>query len=110
MIRITMLALGVALGAPTAALAASVDDRAAEMAADIEQGRTDGSITWAEGIALRQQQYAIARKEADLKSDGYLSRADRRELRDMQDEAESHIGQEANDGWRRLRWLPRFGK
>ncbi len=47
MIRITMLALGVAVAAPTAALAAGVDDRAAEMAADIEQGRRDGSITWA---------------------------------------------------------------
>lgn len=109
MIKMSTLALGLLIAAPAAALAGP-DERADEQAAKIELGRRDGSITWTEGIALRKQQNDIARKETELKSDGYLSRADRRVLRDMQNEADEHIDQEANDGWRRIWWLPRVGR
>ncbi|MFN3624809.1 MAG: hypothetical protein ACK4TP_12190 [Hyphomicrobium sp.] len=106
-----ILAAATALIATTAAAsAASIDDRQEYQAKRIEQGRKSGKITWTEGLKLRAEQKRIANKEADFKSDGYLSKSERRQLRYMQNNASEHISDEKHDGWKRAWWLPRVGK
>lgn len=94
----------------TPALAHSHSARESEQNAWIEQGRRDGSITWREGIKLRREQRQIDRVEAGMKADGHFSRAERRTLHKLQNRSEDHIVREANDGWKRLWWLPRVGR
>lgn len=91
------------------ALAGAIDARRDHQLRQIEDGRRSGSITWREGIKLRRDQARIARLEQDMRSDGRLSRDERRTLRDLQNEAQDHIAHEKHDGWRRAWWLPRFG-
>lgn len=76
----------------------------------IEQGRKNGSITWTEGLKLRAEQKRIVNRKAQLKSKGYLTRSDRRELNSMQREASYNITKERHDAKRRPTWLPRVGK
>ncbi len=104
------LALILSIAAPALASANSIDDRRDRQAERIEKGRNNGSITWTEGIKLRAEQRKIARTEAALKSDGYLSKSDRAKLNTMQNSASHNIRAEANDGWHRLWGLPRVGK
>lgn len=110
MTRLIPLAVLVAIAAPGAAFAGKIDDRREWQAERIEQGRNDGSITWTEGIKLRAEQRRIARKESELRADGYLSAADRRAINDMQNDATHNIKSESSDGWHRLFGLPRVGK
>lgn len=93
-----------------AALAHSNNIRQQEQLDWIDQGRRDGSITWTEGLRLRREQAVIAERKAEFEADGRLSRADKRELYEMQDRAEDHIAHEATNGWHRVWWLPRFGR
>ncbi len=92
-----------------AAFAGSIDDRRDNQLRQIEAGRESGSITWREGRKLRRDQAAIAQAEYSMKADGHLSRSERRELREMQNDAQDRIAHEKHDGWRRAWWLPRFG-
>src|SRR5688500_9617348 len=70
-----ILATATALIATTAAAsAASVNDRQDYQAKRIEQGRQSGKITWTEGLKLRAEQKRIANREAQFKSDGYLTK------------------------------------
>ncbi len=87
----------------------STDARQSEQWNKIEQGRNDGSITWREGIKLRRQQAEIARIETEMRADGRLSRQEKRSLHRIQDQAQSTIVHESNDGWKRPWWLRRFG-
>ena len=106
-----ILATATAFIATTAvASAASINDRQDYQANRIEQGRKTGKITWTEGLKLRAEQKRIANKEAQYKSDGYLSKSERRSIRYMQNDAAEHIADEKNDGRRRVWWLPRVGK
>ena len=103
--------IATALIASTAAVsAASIDDRQDYQASRIERGRQSGKITWTEGLKLRAEQRRIANKEAAFRSDGYLSKSERRTLRYMQNDASEHIADEKNDARRRAWWLPRVGK
>lgn len=106
---IALAAAIVAISA-TGAFADRIDARRSNQLNQIEAGRASGSITWREGRKLRREQAQIARAESGMKSDGTLSRSERRELRDMQDGAQAHIAHEKHDGWHRLWWLPRFGR
>ena len=92
-----------------AAAAGGLDDRRDAQLRQIEAGRQTGAITWREGRRLRKEQAAIARAEYEMTSDGHLSRSERRELRDMQSDAQERIAHQRHDGWRRPWWLPRFG-
>jgi len=106
-----ILATATALIATTAvASAASYDDRQEYQGKRIEQGRKSGKITWTEGLKLRAEQKRIANKEAQFKSDGYVSKSERRQLRYLQNDAAEHIADEKSDGRRRAWWLPRVGK
>ena len=102
-----ILATATALIATTAAAsAASVDARQDYQAKRIEQGRQSGKITWTEGLKLKR----IANKEAQFKSDGYLTKSERRQLRYMQNDASEHTADEKSDSRKRAWWLPRVGK
>ena len=93
-----------------AASATSVKGTQERQADRIEHGRETGKITWTEGLKLRAEQDKIARKEAEFRSDGYLSKSENRELEEMQHDASKHIAHEAHDGWKRAWWLPRVGR
>ena len=106
-----VLATATALIATTAAAsAASVSARQDYQAKRIEQGRQSGKITWTEGLKLRAEQKRIANKEAQFKSDGYLSKSERRQLRYLQNDASQNISNEKTDSRKRAWWLPRVGK
>lgn len=107
--KILPIAFAALATSSTFALAHSTDARQAEQYRSIEQGRRDGSITWREGIKLRHEQAQIARVENHLKADGRYTRSERRAVHALQDEARRDIRREANDGWHRPWWLPRFG-
>ena len=103
--------IATALIASTAAVsAASIDDRQDYQASRIERGRETGKITWTEGLKLRAEQRSIANQEAAFRSDGYLSKSERRKIRYMQNDASEHIADEKSDARRRPWWLPRVGK
>ncbi len=89
---------------------ADIDAREQRQLGRIEQGRQDGSITWTEGLKLRAEQKFIERREQQMLADGKLSKAEKRELARLQDEAARHIKDEATDSQRRLSFLPRFGR
>ncbi len=104
------LAAGLLLASTATAFAHSNEARFAEQEAMIEQGRINGTITWREGRKLRREQRQIERVMAELKSDGYFSRADKRKVFRLQDIAEENIRCEVEDSWRRLSWAPRVGR
>lgn len=108
--KITLIATSLLMATTVGASAASIDGTQKGQAKRIEQGRESGKITWTEGLKLRSEQYSIAKVKADYRSDGYLSASERRKLRAMQDNASEHIADEKGDGWRRVWWLPRFGR
>jgi hypothetical protein len=98
------LAAGTAIASAHTAEQRSINQRLA-----IEEGRQTGSITWLEGRRLRAEQQRIMRMEKLLKADGHLSASDKRILRNMQNDARSHIYAEKTDSRRRLGFLPRIG-
>lgn len=104
--------IAAALAASTvAASAGSINTTQQRQLDRIEQGRQSGKITWTEGLKLRAEQRRIASKEAQLRSDdGYLDKYERRELRDLQRQANKNITAEKHDGKARPSWLPRVGK
>jgi hypothetical protein len=105
-----VLITAAALVATTAAASAGSINGTQERQADrIEHGRETGKITWTEGLKLRAEQNRIARKEAEFRSDGYLSKSEYRTLKKMQHDASKDIGHEAHDGWKRAWWMPRVG-
>jgi hypothetical protein len=110
MLRIGTLAFALLATSSVAAFAGRVDDRREHQYYKIEEGRQDGSITWTEGLKLRKEQKHISKVEAILKSDGYLSKRDRRLLNKLQNQAAHDIKAESNDGWHRVWWMPRFGR
>lgn len=107
--KIVLIAAGILAATSASVFAHSNDARQAEQWNKIEQGRNDGSITWREGLKLRREQAEIARTEAEMKADGRLSRQEKHTLHRIQDQAQSNIVHEANDGWQRPWWLRRFG-
>ena len=112
--QIVLIASGLLIASTAGAFAhetkASIEAREQRQLGQIEQGRQDGSITWREGIELRKQQKAIAATEAEYFADGRLSKHEKHELKELQEEAAEHIKEEQTDGWRRPSWLPRFGR
>jgi len=103
--------IAAALAATTvAANAASINRTQQHQLDRIEQGRQTGSVTWTEGLKLRAQQKRISNREAQLRSDGYLSRSDRNELRSMQRQASKNITAKKTNAKARPTWLPRVGK
>lgn len=108
--KVLFIAASALIATSAVASAASVNGTQAYHAKKIEHGRQSGKITWTEGLKLRAEQKKIARKEAQFKSDGYLTKSEYRQLKKMQRDAGKHIAHEKHDGWSRAWWLPRVGK
>jgi len=107
--KVFLIAASLLIAGTAAASAHSIDGTQYRQEKRIEHGRESGSITWIEGLKLRAEQNRIARKEADFRSDGHLSRSEYRQLRKLQQKASRHIAHEKHDGWHRVWWLPRVG-
>jgi hypothetical protein len=108
--KVFLIATSLLIAGTAAASAHSIDGTQYRQAKRIEQGRQSGKITWTEGLKLRAEQNKIARKEADFRSDGYLSSSEKRKLHVMQKKAGKNIAQQKHDGWKRVWWLPRVGR
>jgi len=108
--NIALIATGLLIVTSAAASANSIDATRDRQADRIEHGRETGKITWTEGLRLRAEQNKIARTQAAYEDKGYVTKSERRTLRNMQSDAAEHISDEKNNGWSRVWWLPRVGK
>lgn len=81
-----------------------IDQRLAEHARLIDDGRQDGSLSRSEVRQLRSQQRFIATLAARYQQDG-LSRDERADLRSLQDEAAADIFRLRNNDVRASRYL-----
>lgn len=113
--RIAIVATGILAATSASAFAhtpthGEIEAREQRQLGEIEQGRQTGAITWTEGLKLRAEQKRIKHIEDAYEADGHISKAERSNLKALQDNARSHIVQEQNDGWHRWWWLPRFGR
>lgn len=108
--KIALIATGLLIATSAAASAGSIDATKARQADRIEQGRETGKITWTEGLALRAEQRKIARTEAAYEDKGYLTKSERRTIKNMQADAADHITDKKTNGWSRAWFLPRVGK
>ncbi|MCH7343244.1 hypothetical protein LZ017_07610 [Pelomonas sp. CA6] len=68
-----------------------VDQREAQQQARIAQGAASGSLTAHETQRLEREQAAINKTEAQAKSDGTVTRKERRHLQHMQNHASADI-------------------
>ena len=110
LLTLTLVTAGAAAAAAHEPSKADIDARELRQLGQIDEGRQNGSITWREGRKLRSEQKFIATREQQMLADGKLSKAEKRELDRLQDEAAESIKQEKTDGQRRFSWLPRFGR
>ena len=109
--KIALIATGLLIATSAAASANSIDATKDRQADRIEHGRETGKITWTEGLKLRAEQRRIARTEAEYEAKGYLTKSERRDLRDHAGRRPlSTSAEEKNNGWSRIWWLPRVGK
>lgn len=107
---VAALLIATTAGASAHSTKYNVDARQDRQADAIERGRETGAITWKEGLKLKKEQREIAETEAQFRADGRLSKGERQILKNLQDEAASHIAEEKQDGWKRPSWLPRVGR
>lgn len=70
----------------------------------IEQGRSDGSLTWYEKYSLNREQTRVDQLERDALADGRLTRDEYRFIRQAQDDAARSIHAERHDGQVRGWW------
>jgi Spy/CpxP family protein refolding chaperone len=104
-------AAAILVGLVSAASANGVEDRQTYQFGRIEEGRQEGSITWREGIKLRQEQQRIKNMETYLEDrHGRLSKSNRRYLNQLQNEASENIEDKKDNGQYRPSWLPRVGR
>jgi hypothetical protein len=108
--KIALIATGVLIATTAGAYANSIDDTRDRQSDRIEHGRQTGKITWTEGLRLRAEQKRIARTQSAYEDKGYLTKSERRTLKNMQSDAAEHISEEKSNGWSRIWWLPRVGK
>lgn len=67
----------------------------------IKEGVRSGELTREEAKGLRQEQREIRAKERAMKSDGVVTREERKELHQDLNEASKHIAEEKHDAERR---------
>ena len=75
-----------------------VNKRQARQHHRIAEGVKSGELTHSEVKSLRTEQRAIRAEEAEFKSDGKLTRGERRELRRDLNESSRDIHREKHDG------------
>lgn len=102
MLNLKTLALTAVLAAASAGAMArpmgytpvdDIDARQARQAARIDEALHEGRLSRREFRALKREQAAIRRYEAEAKADGIVTRREHRELQMMLDRASQHIRQ-----------------
>ena len=91
--------LVMAFAAPVFAAAKSpgVDRREHKQKQRIKQGVKSGALTKDEARALSAEQRAIRAKEREMKSDGVLTREERKDLHQDLNEASKNIAEQKHD-------------
>ena len=79
----------------------AIDQRQHNQADRIRQGVRSGEVTKSETRGLVKEQREIRQTERQYKSDGVLTRDERKDLRQQQNQASRHIYQEKHDGEKR---------
>lgn len=106
-----LIAAGIIGGMATTVNAAhNTQYRLDRQAAQIEAGRNAGTITWTEGVKLRNEQRDIVRLRARYLADGRLSTAEKRVLNRKLDIAQRNIAAKKHNGHKRWKALPRVGR
>jgi hypothetical protein len=100
MTRTIFAAAAVLATLTTGAMADRIDQRQAEQAQRIEQGRRSGELTRGETASLRAEQARIAETERRAKADGVVTRQEARTIANAQRTASQHIYQESHDSQR----------
>jgi len=78
------------------------DAREGAQRARLQNGRSDGSLTRRESVALGKEQRHIRRSERRAKSDGVITHKERRKLDRKQDRASRNIRRQKHDTNARL--------
>jgi hypothetical protein len=100
MTRTFLTAAAVLAALTTGAMADRIDQRQAEQARQIEQGRRSGELTRSETASLRAEQTRINDIERRAKADGVVTRQEARQIAQAQNAASRHIYQESHDSQR----------
>lgn len=79
----------------------TINQRQHNQADRIKQGVRSGELTKSEARGVVKEQREIRQTERQYKSDGVLTRDERRDLRQQQNQASRHIYQEKHDGEKR---------
>lgn len=112
MTRIVTRSVLVALAALTATAATAsadqVDRRQSIQEQRIQQAARAGQLTRSEKASLEAEQARIRALERRVEADGYVSSAERAQLRAAQNDASRHIRQESNDNDSRGRFAGRY--
>jgi hypothetical protein len=95
---LAVAALALAAGASFAQGTFREDARDSELAARIEQGRVSGSLTPREVEHLKREQARIRHVEWRNQRDGVVTRAEREQVRMMQDRLSQDISREKHNG------------
>ena len=97
--------------APAASAATPrVDQRQANQAQRIEQGKASGELTAREAHRLQRQQKTVAAAEAKVKSDGSVTAQERKRLHRLQNHTSQNIRQQKHDRQDRPAVAPPAGK
>lgn len=96
-----LIATAIVLASATSTLADRIDQRQANEAKRIEEGRRNGELTTREYFQLKAEQARIANMERAAKSDGVVTRYEARAIENAQDSASRNIYQEKHDGEKR---------
>ncbi|MEQ1695801.1 MAG: hypothetical protein ABL901_08170 [Hyphomicrobiaceae bacterium] len=104
-----LIATAIVLVSTTGALADRIDQRQANEAKRIEDGRRSGQLSGREYVQLKAEQARIANMERFAKADGVVTRHEARAIEDAQDAASRRIYQEKHDGdTARRHWYRRW--
>ena len=74
-----------------------IDKREANQAARIDQGVASGALTGKEAARLENGQARVATAEANAKSDGTVTKQERRKLTHMENKQSRHIKHQKHD-------------
>jgi uncharacterized membrane protein YebE (DUF533 family) len=92
-----LLVASVALPALAQMSAPGVDQREQRQQQRIQQGMQSGQLTPKEAARLEAEQARIRNKEAAMKSDGVLTKQERKELHQDLERSSRHIAKEKHD-------------
>lgn len=94
---VTMLFIAPAFAQTTTPVTPKVDQRQANQAARIEQGKASGELNAKEAARLDAGQAKVAAAEDKAKADGKVTRKERAKLQHMENKQSRHIAKQKHD-------------